>query len=138
MDSKKLVEAYTSTLIQYQLVLKLLHQFEENYSTILRVQILYKSTQRIFLRERLYWNRFFRRLMVFMYQKRYFDIYAGGVIKILMTFFNYLIKEECLAIGIFHQQFKIPSQKVFPMVLDPHQLKFLITNTDFSGIRGSI
>ena len=121
----------SSTLIQYQLVLKLLLQFEEYYATKLRVQVLNKSTQRIFLRERLYWNRFFRRVMVFMYQKNYFDVYAGGVIKILRTFFNYLIKEECLAIGTFHQHFRIPSQKAFPIVLDPHQLKYLITNTDF-------
>lgn len=120
-----------NTIIQYQLVLKLLLQFEAYYSTVIRILVLNKNTQRVYLKEKLYWNRFFRRLTSLMYQKKYFDVYVGAIIKILKTFFNYLIKEEGLLIGNFHLQFRVPYQKSFPIVLDPHQLKYLITNTQF-------
>ena len=121
------------TIEQYQNVLKLLFLFEELYSTKLRIQVLNKGTQRIFLREKHYWERFFRRFSSLLYQKNYYDAYVGGIFKTLKSFFNYLTREECLIIGNFHLQFRVPSQKIVPIVLEPYQLKYLITNAQFKS-----
>ncbi len=124
---------FFGTIEQYQHVLKLLLLFEELYSTKLRIQVLNKGTQRIFLREKHYWERFFRRFCSLLYHKKYYDIYVGGIFKIIKSFFNYLSREECLIIGNFHLQFRVPIQKIVPIVLEPFQLKFLITNEQFKS-----
>ncbi|MDQ6812724.1 MAG: hypothetical protein M3040_03130, partial [Bacteroidota bacterium] len=55
----------------------------------------------------------------------------SSVYKTIKSFFNYLNNEKCLPVGQFHKQFKLPSQKYLPIVLSPHQLKYLITNKPF-------
>lgn len=120
-------------VVQYKFVFKLLQQFEQLQTQPLHIQLLNKSSQRILQREKLYWKRFFKNFTQWMYQKKYYDLYVGSVTKILRTFFNYLIKDQCLLIGNFHQQFKVPYQKLTPIVLEPQQLKFLITNEIFKN-----
>ena len=118
---------------QYRFVFKLLQQFEQLQTQPLHIQLLNKSSQRILQREKLYWKRFFKNFSHYLYQKKYFDLYVGAVAKMLRTFFNYLLKDQCFLIGNFHQQFKVPFQKLTPIVLEPQQLKFLITNEVFKN-----
>lgn len=118
---------------QYTLTFKLLKQFDCLQLKPVRIQLLNKASLRVFQSEKLYWKRWFRNFTLWLYQKNYYDGYVGTVVKILRTFFNYLIKDQCLLVGNFHLQFKIPAQKLTPIVLDPQQLKFLITNYTFKN-----
>lgn len=120
-------------IVQYNCVFKLLEQFESLQSTPLRIQLLNRSSQRIVQSEKLYWKRFFKYFTQWLYQKNYFDLYAASVAKTLRTFFNYLLKDQCLIVGNFHQHFKVPLQRLTPIVLEPQQLKFLITNEVFKN-----
>lgn len=115
----------------YKFIFTLLKQFEQLQVHPLHIQLLHKSSQRILQSEKLYWKKFFINFTQWMYQRKYFDLYVGSVAKTLRTFFNYLLKDQCLLIGNFHQQFKVPFQKLTPVVLEPRQLKFLITDTTF-------
>lgn len=42
-----------------------------------------------------------------------------------------MLKERYLQIGTFHYQFKVKTQAIPPIVLEPQQLRFLITNQSF-------
>jgi integrase len=64
-------------------------------------------------------------------KKKYFDNYISSIVKILRTFFNYLLNELYLPIGNFHNQFKIQTHPIPVVVLEPHQIKYLISNEDF-------
>jgi len=112
------------TITQYAIVYHLLEQYEKLQLTILSIRVLKTSSQRILKSEKNYWKKFFRSFTNWLYQKKYFDLYVGAISKILRTFFNYLLKEQCLTIGNFHNQFKIPLQQLTPIVLEPWQLKF--------------
>ena len=120
-----------AAITQYKLVFKLLVEFEQLQTTPLYIQLLNKTSQRILFSEKFYWKRFFKNFTEWMYRKKYFDLYVGSVAKTLRTFFNYLLKDQCMLIGNFHQQFKVPDQRLTPVVLEPKQLKFLITDSAF-------
>ncbi|HEY5370680.1 MAG TPA: tyrosine-type recombinase/integrase [Hanamia sp.] len=118
---------------QYTYVFKLLEQFNQLQNNPIRVQLLNKASIRMLQSEKLYWKRFFRNFTLWLYQRNYYDGYVRSIVKIFRTFFNYLIKEQNLLVGNFHHQFKIPSQTLTPIVLEPQQLKFLITDPAFKN-----
>lgn len=119
------------TLVQYNSVLKLLVAFEKDQNTPFRILILNKYNQKNNYTEKLYWKRFFKNLTLWLYKKKCLDNYISNIAKTLRTFFNYLLKERCLQIGTFHYQFKVKTQAIPPIVLEPQQLRFLITNQSF-------
>lgn len=119
------------TLVQYNSVLKLLVAFEKDQNVTFRILILNKNNQKTNYAEKLYWKRFFRNLTLWLYKKKCLDNYISNIAKTLRTFFNYLLKERCLQIGTFHYQFKVKTQAISPIVLEPQQLRFLITNQSF-------
>ena len=120
-------------IIQYQCIFKLLRDYETTVARqALRIKLLHRSSLRELQSEKLYWQRFFRQFTTWLYgEKKYYDQYVGSVAKVLRTFFNWLLNEKALPIGNFHKQFRIPGQKITPVVLEPQQLNFLITNTGF-------
>lgn len=121
------------SIIQYNCVLKLLEQFEKHQVAPLRIRQLDRSSKRVMQSEKLYWKRFFKNFTEWLYKKKCFDIYVNAIAKTLRTFFNYLSNDLFYIIGNFHQQFKVPQQKITPIVLEPEQLKFLITNIEFKN-----
>ncbi len=130
MPSGKKVRA--GTLEQYQCVLLLLAQFEQLQPKPIRIVLLTKNALRVLQQEKLYWCRFFKKFSTFLYkQKHCYDQYTNSVFKIIKVFFNYLLKEKCLPVGVFHCQFRIPTAHTNPVVLSPTQLKFLITDAHF-------
>jgi hypothetical protein len=130
MPSGKKVRA--GTIEQYQCVLLLLEQFQQLQPKPIRIVLLTKNALRVLQQEKLYWCRFFKKFSTFLYkQKNCYDQYTNSVFKILKAFFNYLLKEKCLPVGVFHCQFRIPTEHTNPVVLSPAQLKFLITDTHF-------
>ena len=124
----------TGTIVNYRYVLKIIGEFETKYDTCLRIQLLHRTSVRLLLREKNYWNRFIIQFLNFLYtEKGYYDNYVASVLKILKTFFNHLEKEKGLIIGNYHKAFRAPVQQSTPVVLLPEQLNFLITNRDFEN-----
>jgi len=118
-------------ITQYEIVHRLLLEYESIQLAPLRITILNSKSSRLIQTEKNYWKRFFKNFTNWLYQKKYNDIYVAAIIKTIRTFFNYLIKDKCLNIGTFHLQFRIPNHNLIPIVLEPNQLKHLITNIEF-------
>jgi integrase len=120
-------------IIQYRRIYALLEEFERlEFLHPIRVKLIHRSSLRDIQSEKLYWQRFFRRFSLWLYNdKGYFDQYTGSIAKVLRTLFNYLLNEKSLPIGNFHRQFMVPSQKITPIVLEPQQLSFLINDKGF-------
>jgi integrase len=118
-------------IAQYEIVYTLLLEFESLQSNPFRITILNSKSNRLIQTEKNYWKKFFKSFTGWLYQKKYFDIYVSAITKTLRTFFNYLIKDKCLNIGTFHLQFHVPNHNIIPIVLEPTQLKYLITNIEF-------
>ena len=128
------------TIVNYRFTQKLIIEYEEKYCIILRIQLLHKASMRTLQQEKNYWAKFFLRFSTFMYNhKNYNDNYVSGVFKILKTFFNYLQNEKGFMVGNYHKSFRIPLQQAAPVVLQPAQLQFLISNTQFqAGLNASL
>lgn len=119
------------TIEQYKCVLKLLSEFEIVQKGEFRILILNRNNQRVLRSEKVYWKKFFKSFTQWLFQKKYFDQYISSIAKTLRTFFNYLLKDQCLPIGTFHYLFKVQTHPIPPIVLEPHQLRYLITNEEF-------
>jgi len=52
------------------------------------------------------------------------------MIKLLRSFFNYLIAEKGMNIGAFHRKFYAPSEDVEIVVVSPERLNYLIYNKE--------
>lgn len=124
----------TGTIKNYNYTLKLLTEFEVTKGIQLRIQLLHRASLRCLQKEKNYWSRFYIQFSSFLYkEKGYYDNYTGNIFKVIKTFFNYLQAEKGFSIGNYHKSFRVPSQKSTPIVLQPWQLQFLITNTEFES-----
>jgi len=122
------------TVTNYFFVQRLLLEYEEKYALQIRIQLLHKASLRTLQREKNYWARFFQQFSAFLYKdKGYYDNYTATVFKILKTFFNYLQVEKGYVVGNYHRSFRIPLQQSAPVVLQPWQLQFLISNKEFEA-----
>ncbi len=122
----------SGTIEQYRCAYLLLAAYEQGLTAPLRLTLLHRSTLKEIQKEKLYWKRIFKAFMQFLYKdKKCLDQYTASVCKIIKTFFNYLLKEKCLPVGLFHQQFRVPTAAIMPVVISPAQLHFLITNKVF-------
>lgn len=122
------------SLEQYRCVYKLLQEYEAALPRPLRLQLLKRQTLPLLKKERRYWSAFFKGFCHFLYKtKGCLDGYVASVCKVLRTFFNYLAKELHLPIGTFHLQFRVPMHLPPPIVLEPFQLRFLISDAPFEA-----
>jgi integrase len=113
---------------------KLLEKFSTHCIQPLRFKLLIKTSLREIQKEKRYWENFFLDFSGFLYRDQgYFDQYAGSVMKVIKAFFNYLLIEKGLPVGQFHKRFRIPQERLTPVVLTPAQLNFLISNKDFEN-----
>lgn len=120
------------TIVNYWYAHKLLAEYEDKEKTKIHIQLLHRASLRMLQREKNYWHRFFIQFSAFLYnEKRCGDHYVANIFKILKTFFNYLQKEKGVVVGNYYKSFRIPAQQATPVVLNPEQLKFLITNKEF-------
>ena len=60
----------TGTVRQYQIVLKLLTQFEATQPAPLRIMFLRRTTLRELKKEKNYWERFIKQFADFLYKKK--------------------------------------------------------------------
>lgn len=122
----------SGTIKNYCYVQKLLLEFEDKMQISLRVQLLNRASMRTLQKEKKYWNKFYLQFSNFLFkEKGFYDNYSSSVFKILKAFFNYLQTEKGFSVGNYHKAFKIPHQPITPVVLQPEQLQFLITNEEF-------
>ncbi len=121
------------TIEQYHHTYILLTEYCRIYEP-LRIQMLFRPSQRIIQQEKNYWWKFYMRFSSFLYQyKKYYDKYTGSVFKIIKVFFNYLYIEKALPVGDFHKRFRIPAEHFIPAIITPAQLRFLITDRSFES-----
>ena len=58
------------TVKQYQIVLKLITEFETEQTAPLRILLLYRSSLRELKHEKNYWERFVKKFSYFLYKKK--------------------------------------------------------------------
>jgi len=119
------------TVQQYRMVIQYLQGFESTLQQPIRIQLLYKQTQRQFQQESNYWKKMKLALEQYLRkQHNCLDVYIAAVFKVLKTFFNYLRKEKGLPVGEFHRQFRLPAYQYQPVLIDSFQLQRLIHDTN--------
>lgn len=84
--------------------------------------------------EKKYWRSFYIQFTNYLfYDRKCFDNYVGSNIKVLKVFFNYLMCEKELSIGLFFKKFDVILEEIEIIVLLQSQLQFLITNKEFEA-----
>jgi integrase len=122
------------TIDQYRQVYKLLQQFETKQQTRFRIQLLYRHSKRQLQQEKNYWQRFYRKFLQYLYKERgCYDQYAGSVCKGIKVLFRYLAIEKGLPTGEYYKTFRVPQGQLKPVVLTPAQLRWLITDEQFTS-----
>jgi integrase len=94
--------------------------------------LLHRASLRTLQKEKNYWARFYLQFTSFLYkEKGYSDNYVASNLKIIKSFFNYLETEKGFNVGNFHKSFRVSLQKAMPVVLQPNQLQYLISDKEF-------
>lgn len=123
----------SQTADNYTFVYRNLQDFSIGQQFPLRIVEIKGSNKKLLQAERNYWKKFYRGYTDFLYRDRgCYDNYVGNNIKILKTFFRYLIKERNLAVGDFYQSFHVPEEQVPIVTLSPEQLRYLIRDSAFT------
>ncbi|MCD6020278.1 MAG: phage integrase family protein [Bacteroidetes bacterium] len=105
----------------------LLQKFSVEKQFDIRVKITTQLTQKQFEDEKKYWKDFYLSFTGYLYDDLgHHDNYVGRMIKLLRSFFNYLINEKGMSIGFFHRKFYIPSEEVDIVVISPERLNLLV------------
>lgn len=123
-----------NSLIQYESTYKLISEFELKTGEPLLIRLTHKASLRQLKAIRLYWQQFHKTFLNFLYQqKKIYDNYAGCIIKVIKTFFRYLIVNRGLPVGDYYKILRVPKDSFNPVILSPEQLKFLILNKEFEA-----
>ncbi len=114
----------------YEHLYNLLSKFETT-GFELRVRPL-TNNKRLFDQEKRYYKKFYARFTAFLYDEQdAFDNYVGHNIKLLRTFFKWLVQERGIYVGEFYKNFHVWKEDIPIIVLQPEQLNYLIWNNDF-------
>ncbi|MBO6515725.1 MAG: tyrosine-type recombinase/integrase [Bacteroidia bacterium] len=121
----------TGTKKNYEHLHKLLTGFEQT-GFELRFRRLTNS-KRIFEQEKRYYKKFYLKFTEFLFEDmNAFDNYVGHNIKLVRTFFKWVVQERGIYIGEFYKNFHVWKEDIPIVVLQPEQLNYLITNEDFT------
>lgn len=122
----------SGTIANYKSIYSLLLKFCFAKNINLRINNLIRCTQSEFISERRYWKRIYKKLTIYMYKEcNHFDNYVGANMKMLRTFFNYLRIEKGIDTRDISKIFYVAKEEIPIIVLNPEQLKFLITDLGF-------
>lgn len=109
----------------------LLTKFSEKRKFTIRLKNVNCLTKKQFEDEKKYWKEFYLSFTGYMYDELgHYDNYVGRSVKLLRSFFNYLVTEKGLPIGTFHKKFYAPSEDVEIVVISAERLNYLIYNKD--------
>ncbi len=112
----------------------LLTKFSEKRKFTIRLKNITGLTKKQFEDEKKYWKEFYLSFTGYMYDDlEHYDNYVGRSVKLLRSFFNYLITEKGLPIGSFHKKFYAPSEDVEIVVLSAERLNHLIHHTELES-----
>lgn len=121
-----------STIDTYIYFRRVIQLFAQESSFEIKLYITSNLTQREKERAANYWRKFYKTFTNFMYNKMgYYDNYVGNIIKTLRTFFNYLIQERHIDIGIYHKSFYTPKEEIDIITLNHKQLNYIIFDEQF-------
>lgn len=119
----------SGSIQNYHYLELLLVRFSEEKEFQLRLKNINGLTKKQFEDEKKYWKTFYLSFTDYMYDVLgHYDNYVGRTIKLLRSFFNYLITEKDLSIGSFYKHFYAPSEDVEIIVLSAERLNYLIDN----------
>jgi integrase len=123
------------TIKNYRTSLKILQDFITIKEFDFKLYLVNKLTQKELEEVKKYWKKFYFEFTEFLYfDLNCYDNYVGTVIKILKSFFNYLIKELNYQIGNFHLSFHAPNEQIPIIALTPDQLNYLIYDKELNEI----
>ena len=89
------------TLTQYQVLYRLLLEFEQSAGTVVRLLRKSRITARDWQKERVYWKRVLKQFTGFIYrEKGGYDQYLSSVLKVLRTFLRYLELERAVLLPV--------------------------------------
>lgn len=112
----------------------LLTKFSEKRKFTIRLKNINGLTKKQFEDEKKYWKEFYLSFTGYMYDDmEHYDNYVGRSVKLLRSFFNYLIAEKGLPIGNFHKKFYAPSEDVEIVVISAERLNHLIHHTELES-----
>lgn len=104
----------------------------------MRLRPVRHLNSRELIRERNYWKKFYKQFTDYLYTDRScFDNFAGGMIKNVKVFFNYLNRELSLGIGEFHKSFYVRRESIAIQTLLPEELNYLISDNEFEILLSS-
>ena len=131
-NGTRISDATVDTYIYFRRVIKL---FAEESSFEVKLYIIGNLTQREKERAANYWRKFYKAFTNFMYNKMgYYDNYVGNIIKTLRTFFNYLLQERHIDVGIYHKSFYVPKEEIDIITLNHKQLNYIIFDEHFNHL----
>lgn len=109
----------------------LLTKFSAQKKFNIRLKNSSNLTKKQFEDEKKYWKEFYLAFTNYLYDDlKHYDNYVGRNIKLLRSFFNYLINEKGMSIGFFHRKFYAPAEEVDIVVLSTERLNFLFEEND--------
>jgi len=116
----------------YESMLHVLKDYEIYYGKKVMIRINVKGDRRSQISEMRYWENFYRKFSLFMYQKRgCFDNYVGHFFKVIKCFFRYLKEQKLFQVSDFYKRFYARQDKIRIISLSPERLFFLITDKEF-------
>lgn len=109
----------------------LLTNFNNKSNFKIRLKKASTFNKKQFEDEKKYWKDFYLAFTSYLYDElKHHDNYVGRMIKLLRSFFNFLITEKGMDIGFFHRKFYAPSEDVDIVVISPERLNYLIDAAD--------
>jgi len=122
------------SISNYENLSKVLKDFCISTKFDLRIFSLSKASFGEMKKEKKYWKKFYFLFTKYLYStKNCYDNYAGTLVKLIRSFFNYLEKEKGIITGNFHKSFYVRQEEIPIIVLNPQQLNFLIHDKAFEN-----
>jgi len=122
-----------TTIQNYKSLLVNLKKFEENSQKQWLFNIRYTYTKLGFLKEKQHYKNFYLKFTGFLYSIGQVDNTVGAHIKVLRTAILYSITSKGYEMGLFYKDFYARKEDIPVIVLNQHQLKFLIHDKEFEG-----
>ncbi len=122
-----------SSISNYKAVLLNITRFIEYSKKDWLFNVKYKHSKSNFEKEKRHYKNFYIKFTEFLYSKGCLDNYVGMQIKIIRTFFLYLINSKGYEMGMFYRDFYARKEEIPIIVISQEQLSFLISDKEFEA-----
>jgi hypothetical protein len=122
------------SIVNYEFVYRHLLIFSAKQNFPLRIRPASRVSKRHLVIERRYWNNFYHQFSNYLYNNAgCYDNYVGSCFKTLRYFFNYLKEDRMIQVDDSYKKFHVRKEEIPVITLMPHQVKFLISDNDFTA-----